>query len=108
MGDDIGEILSRRALPRARSNLAQRIIDTAKGEAKQRRAQQGWLEVFAQALMLPNFNQSPAYAQAMIVCIILAAGLMIGYSVDVEAQQQEENPFENIYGEDGFNAGRWL
>jgi hypothetical protein len=106
MVDHLDDILSRRAVPQAPTNLAQRIIDAARplgGTAKTtppRATFEEWLSTLFDGLLVPR----PAIAMLMLLLV----GTMIGAYIGEPAAEAQGYEFPSVYVEDDFNAGEWL
>ena len=101
MVDPLDNILQKRQVPPASSNLTERIIEASKQASPPKGYNPvSWLSALLDGLLIPK----PAFA--MVVFLIL--GLYLGFmSSDIAADTQEDDLYM-IYSTGEFDMGEWL
>ena len=104
MGPDqeLDRLMQKRSVPEMRSNLAERIIDTAYQQTQQeRRKRKSWLHTFNDIFLIPK----PAF----VIAALFMIGIAMGMSVDMsDATIQGETVSAYFYTAETVTEGDWL
>lgn len=101
VNNDFEDVLMRRMVPPARSNLAERIIAAAPVKPQTSyRGWKGWIEDIAELFVLPK----PAYALATVLLI----GVLAGWSAMPSRDDTQDSISSYLYMNEVLNMGEWL